>query len=514
MKSNHILKENCLFRRPIIAELVRSVFVFLVTLALSQLIAELINKAVLADTSAAFMLSGITMAVLLCSLPFIFAMNKRVQKERYDTTQQYRDSLYSNIITGALPVSSEGDLSVKLGRDVNTVTDYLFTVLPDSISAIIILFAVSVICFLIDPLIAVIFIGISLLQIVPTLFYENWARKAYKEVHEDEETYKSWLVEGFRGMQTLKAYGKESWFIRRFSLLNRQVLLSGIRAERVVTWETVIQETIGIFITYGNYLIVGSFAFIGKIELQDIPILIILGEYIFSSVSSLYEMRVARFEYKEASERLIFAEKERSYTDAPDIIAQMQHVSKSFDGKAVLKDVSLQIKRSSHFLFLGDNGSGKSTLFNILGYYYSADKGIVLQKKGLRLTYVAQEDAALPFTVTEMADALIRQGIINKEAFLSNVAGFGLEKEALGQPIASLSEGQRKKVFLCFALAKDTELLILDEPTNHLDLAGVDYLLSVLRRYDGALLLSGHDSRIHELKWDRVYSLCGGQIDA
>ena len=506
------IEKKSLFKRSIVAELLRSAYVFLLTLALSYIIAELINQAVLADTKRTFLLAGITIIVLVVSLPVLYGLNKAVEKIRYNTVQQYRDSLYPHFITGALPVVSEGDLSVKLNRDVDTITNYLFTVLPGTISAVIILLIVSLMTFLIDPLIAILFVGISLLQIVPTLFYEKWARKAYKAVHTDEEAYKSWLVEGYRGLQTLKAYGQEVWFIKRFSVLNRRVFLSGIRAERVGTWETVIQEFIGVFITYGNYLIVGSLAFIGKIELQVIPILILLGEYIFSSVSSLYKLRVTGFEYKEAFERLMPTKKERIHTNSQDILLEARHILKTFDGKTVINDVSLQVTPSSRFLFVGDNGSGKSTLFNILCSYSFADKGTVLQKKGLSLSYVAQEDASLPFIVTEIADALIKQEIICKEIFLKNVNGFGLGKEILGQSIADLSEGERKKVFLCFALAKHAELLFLDEPTNHLDGDGVDYLLSFLRQCHGALLISSHDSRIKELKWERVYCIDEGQL--
>lgn len=513
MKASHSQKGKSLFGHSIVIELIRSAFVFLLTLALSYIIAELINQAVLADTQRTLLLAGITIIALAVSLPLLYVLNKTVEKIRYNTVQQYRDSLYPHFITGALPVLSEGDLSVKLNRDVDTITSYLFTVLPGSISAVIILLIVSVMTFLINPLIAILFVGISLLQLIPTLFYEKWARKAYKAVHTDEEAYKSWLVEGYRGLQTLKAYGQEAWFIKRFSVLNRRAFLSGIRAERVGTWETVIQEFIGVFITYGNYLIVGSFAFMGKIELQIIPILILLGEYIFSSVSGLYELRVTGFEYKEASERLMPTQKGRSYTNSPDIILEARHIQKIYDGKTVINDVSLQVNRSSRFLFVGDNGSGKSTLFNILSSCSFADEGTVLQKRDLSLSYVAQEDAAPPFTVTEIADAVIKQERISKEEFLQNVNGFGLEKGILDRSIANLSEGERKKVFLCFALAKHTELLILDEPTNHLDVDGVDYLLSFLRQYHGALLISSHDSRIKKLKWERVYRIDGGQLN-
>ena len=256
MKDKRSTKENKLFRRSIIVELIQSVFIFALTLVLSQIIAELINQAVFADTRKTVLLSGVTIIILICSLPFIYGMNKWAEKIRYTTIQRYRDSLYPHIITGALLVSSEGDLSVKLNRDVDTITSYMFTILPGSISAVIILLIVSVMSFLMNPLISILFVGISLLQIIPTLFYEKWARKVYNEVHMDEEAYKSWMVEGFRGMQTLKVYRREGWFIKHFSSLNRKVFLSGIRAEKIGTWETVIQEIIGAFITYGNYLVV------------------------------------------------------------------------------------------------------------------------------------------------------------------------------------------------------------------------------------------------------------------
>lgn len=194
----------------------------------------------------------------------------------------------------------------------------------------------------------------------------------------------------------------------------------------------------------------------------------------------------------ELIERLTLAKEKRADTTSPDILLEVRHITKSFEGKTVVQDVSLQVGRSSRVLFLGDNGSGKSTLFGMLSGYLSADEGDVLQKKDLHFAYVAQEDAAMPFTVTEMADALIRQKAMDKETFFAHARGFGLEEETFNQSIADLSEGQRKKLFLCFALARPTELLILDEPTNHLDVDGVSYLCSLLRPYQGALLTASH----------------------
>ena len=513
---NHIFKfgEKNLFAPSIVAELIRDLFVFLLTIGIARIFSELINQAVSADIEKTFLLAGITVVILIISFPALFFINKWVEKKQYTTKQQYRESLYPHIITGGLPIATEGELAVKLNRDVDMVTSYLFTTLPRGISAVFVLIAVFVMACLYNPLIAMLFVAISLLQIIPTLFYENWARKAYKEVRADEEAYKSWLVEGFKGLQTIKAYERESWFVKRFSFLNRQVFLSGIKAEKVSTWETVIKETIGVFITYGNYLIVGIFAFMQKIDFQAIPLLIVFGEYIFSSVASLYEMRVTHIEYKEAYERLIIEEKEHSFTDNENTLLEARHIVKTFEEKKVLEDVSLSVDKSTRSLFMGDNGSGKTTLFSILSSFSFADEGVVLRKRDLRMSYVSQEEATLPCTVMEVSKALIRQGTIGESGFLEHLNGFGLGTEILEHAFTELSEGQKKKVFLSFALARDAELLILDEPTNHLDLDSIDYLLKLLIGFQGALMVSSHDSRIKNMEWDRVYTVNGGKVYA
>ena len=507
-------KDRKLFMSSIVAELIRNLFVFLFTIGIARIFSELINQAVGADIKKTLWLAGITVIILAISFPVIYIINKWVEKKQYITKQQYRESLYPHIIKGGLPVATEGELAVKLNRDVDMVTSYLFTKLPGGISSILVLLVVFGMTFFRNPLIAILFVAISLLQIIPTLFYENWARKAYKEVREDEEAYKSWLVEGFKGLQTIKTYGRESWFVNRFSLLNRQVFLSGIRAEKVNTWETVIKETIGVFITYGNYLIVGIFAFMGKIEFKTIPILIVFGEYIFSSVAELYEMRVTRIEYKEAYERLIIEEIEQSFINDDNTLLDVQHIVKTFEEKRVLEDVSLSVTKSMHSLFLGDNGSGKTTLFEILSSFTPADEGVILRKKDLRMSYVAQEEAKLPCTIREVATALIQQGTISERIFREHLKGFGLEAEIMEHLFTELSEGQKKKVFLSFALARDIELLVLDEPTNHLDHDSIDYLIGLLSDFRGALLVISHDSRIKDLKWDRVYTVNGGKVYA
>ena len=130
------------------------------------------------------------------------------------------------------------------------------------------------------------------------------------------------------------------------------------------------------------------------------------------------------------------------------------------------------------------------------------------------MSYVSQEEATLPCTVMEVSKALIRQGTIGESGFLEHLNGFGLGTEILEHAFTELSEGQKKKVFLSFALARDAELLILDEPTNHLDLDSIDYLLKLLIGFQGALMVSSHDSRIKNMEWDRVYTVNGGKVYA
>ena len=103
---------------------------------------------------------------------------------------------------------------------------------------------------------------------------------------------------------------------------------------------------------------------------------------------------------------------------------EVRHVSKSFDGKPVLQDISIELNRGELVCLLGVSGGGKTTLFNVISGLLAPDEGQVLLDgtditcRPGRISYMLQKDLLLPYRTIEdnVALPLILKGMNKKEA--------------------------------------------------------------------------------------------------
>lgn len=181
------------------------------------------------------------------------------------------------------------------------------------------------------------------------------------------------------------------------------------------------------------------------------------------------------------------------------------------DGPTVLRGVDLDVAPGSRTAVLGANGSGKTTLFRLLAGGLRPSAGQVLldgdpvrhDRAGLnrlrrRVQLVLQEpDDQLfaPSVFQDVGFGPLNLGLAPDEVrsrVADALAATGTT-ELADRPPHQLSFGQRKRVALAGALAMAPDVLVLDEPTAGLDPAGTGQLVSTLRAFGGAVLLSTHD---------------------
>ncbi|WP_409350045.1 ATP-binding cassette domain-containing protein [Rathayibacter soli] len=122
---------------------------------------------------------------------------------------------------------------------------------------------------------------------------------------------------------------------------------------------------------------------------------------------------------------------------------------------------------------IGRNGAGKTTLLNVVAGWLEPAVGDVSITSSVG--YLSQDSA--------VADAGMTVSDRNLAA-----RGLGLAASLMGQPVGTLSEGQRRRVELARILFSGHEMLLLDEPTNHLDVESRGWLQSFLTNYRGALI--------------------------
>jgi len=216
------------------------------------------------------------------------------------------------------------------------------------------------------------------------------------------------------------------------------------------------------------------------------------------------------------------------------VIYSMIRVSKYYDKRAVLKDISLSYFYGAKIGVLGLNGSGKTSLLRILA---GADKdfnGQTILSAGYTVGYLEQEPVlddtktvkdivsegvkeivdlldeynrinekfAEPMSDDEMNTLIERQGKVQEKLDAANAwdldSRLEMAMDALRCPpgetsVAVLSGGERRRVALCRLLLQNPDILLLDEPTNHLDAESVAWLEHHLNRYPGTIIAVTHD---------------------
>ena len=202
---------------------------------------------------------------------------------------------------------------------------------------------------------------------------------------------------------------------------------------------------------------------------------------------------------------------------------EVNHVSKSFDGKPVLQDISITLNQGELVSLLGVSGGGKTTLFNIIAGLLPPDEGnVILDGKDVtnqpgHVSYMMQKDLLLPYRTIEdnAALPLLLKGVKKQEARAQVsplFAQFGLEGTQKKYP-AQLSGGMRQRAALLRTYLFSQDVALLDEPFSALDTLTKrsihQWYLNVMEKIQLSTLFITHDIDEAILISDRIYLLSG-----
>ena len=204
---------------------------------------------------------------------------------------------------------------------------------------------------------------------------------------------------------------------------------------------------------------------------------------------------------EERAQRRALQGKARLAVDAGDIsgklVAEVEHVSYSWDARPVVKDFSTRILRGDRIGVIGPNGAGKTTLLRLLLGDLQPDSGSVRLGSKLEVAYFDQQRAQLDLekTVLDNLDQGREMVTVNGRTrhAISYLKDFLFLPDRVKQPVKVLSGGERNRLLLARLFLQPANLLVLDEPTNDLDAETLDLLEDLLLEYDGTLLLVSHD---------------------
>ncbi|MBQ7912993.1 MAG: ABC-F family ATP-binding cassette domain-containing protein [Clostridia bacterium] len=221
-----------------------------------------------------------------------------------------------------------------------------------------------------------------------------------------------------------------------------------------------------------------------------------------------------------------------------------------FNGGSLLENICFSLNEGGRVGLIGGNGEGKTTLIRLILGELEPESGVLFRKNGIRIGYLAQSGGYdSSNTVYEEMKEIFREDIsaINSlreveerislchedsaeyralsqkyEALNNRIAardsynfevkirtvlnGMGFES-VYGQPICTMSGGEKTRLKLCRLLLEEPELLILDEPTNHLDMKTLFWLEDYLSAFKGAILTVSHDRYFLDKLVSQIYEL-------
>ena len=194
-----------------------------------------------------------------------------------------------------------------------------------------------------------------------------------------------------------------------------------------------------------------------------------------------------------------------------DEVLSIKHLSKSFDGRTLFSDVSLEVEGGERIALLGDNGTGKSTLIKILMGEEEPDEGKLRLGPTVKIGYLPQ---IIRFSHPErnLVDTMIYDLDCTAQTARNRLASFKFRGEDVFKPVSALSGGEQSRLRLCMLMDAQINLLILDEPTNHLDIQSREWIEEAVEEYGGNLLFVSHDRYFIERFATRIWMLEDGHI--
>ncbi len=177
---------------------------------------------------------------------------------------------------------------------------------------------------------------------------------------------------------------------------------------------------------------------------------------------------------------------------------EFDNVSKSYDGKTLVKDFTYIMTRGERVGIIGPNGSGKTTLLEMITERTKPDKGKLEIGPSVVIGYYDQEsrkldeDQRMIDYIKDIAEHIPTSdgGTISASQMLER---FLFPPEMQYSPIGKLSGGERRRLYLLRILMGTPNILLLDEPTNDLDIPTLVALESFLDEFTGCLIVVSHD---------------------
>lgn len=195
---------------------------------------------------------------------------------------------------------------------------------------------------------------------------------------------------------------------------------------------------------------------------------------------------------------------------------ELHHVSKAYGEHILIRDFDYIVLKNQRLGIIGPNGCGKSTLMKMIMGIVEPDQGDVEIGETIKIGYFAQEvqdmdtDQRVIDYIKDVAEYITtKEGKITASQMLER---FLFDGPMQYTPIAKLSGGERRRLYLLRVLMEAPNVLILDEPTNDLDIPTLTILEDYLESFQGIIITVSHDRYFLDSLVDRIFAFEGEGI--
>lgn len=198
-------------------------------------------------------------------------------------------------------------------------------------------------------------------------------------------------------------------------------------------------------------------------------------------------------------------------------IIEINNISFKRDSKIIIKDFSYTVLRNDRVGILGSNGVGKTTFLNLLAQELKPQSGSIEIGQTVKIGYFKQKNTQLDYKlraieyIKEIANyiTLLDGSRISASQLMEM---FLFNKDLQWVPIAKLSGGEKRRLYLLHILISSPNVLLLDEPTNDLDLQTMAILESFIDKFAGAIVFVSHDRFFVDRIADKVFAYEGNGL--
>lgn len=447
-----------------------------------------------------FFAPAVFFAVFLLRMVALFLSRYAFQHAGLGVTTDLRNDLCDRILRQSNKFHAEhtsGELYSRVVSDVDKMQNAVSSQLFDIFQQLFLLAGLVYLLLSIHPKLASICLLATPLIVYPMVRIGKGMRSTSFRSQERVADLSSLLTESIRGHRIVKAFGMESFELRRFKEATRQHLNVNLRAQILSSYSSPVVESIAALVV--GVLIVGCGFLIrdGELTLPRFAKFMLNLVLLYDPIRKLNRANLV-LQAALAPARRVFdllavpndieeVAEPAPLTGLRDSI-EFDHVSFGYRDAYVLNDFCLSIQRGQRVALVGASGAGKSTVANLLLRFFDPGKGAV-RIDGVDIRNVSLVDLRALMGLVSQDTILFNDTVRNNIAYghdemaLERVRGAAAASYAdnfimamengydsvIGESGHQLSGGQRQRLAIARALLKDAPILILDEATSQLD---------------------------------------------